>query len=81
VAGAFVLSKPGEVAKVGLLNLPQEVIKSAEYLETIEGKSSLRKIECGLETKGGIAGKAAEVGTSIVEISKPTAGEEFGWDH
>jgi hypothetical protein len=81
VAGAFVLSKPGEVARIGLLNLPQEVIKNAEFLETIEGKSSLRKIECGFETQGAIAGKAAEVGTSIVEINKPVAGEEFGWGH
>ena len=73
VAGSFVLSKPGEKARVGLLRLPTTVITKAE----LWNGTAYEKIECKLESKGAIAGKANEVGTSIIET---VSAEEFGWN-
>jgi hypothetical protein len=73
VEGDFVLSQPGEKARVGLLQLPSEVITKAEWWNG----EKYEKIECKLESKGGFAGKASEVGTSIIET---IPAEEFGWN-
>ncbi len=75
VEGSFVLSKPGEVASVGLLRLPATAITEAEVWNP--GTAKFETIKCELETKGGIAGKANEVGTSIIET---VPAEAFGWD-
>ena len=75
VAGAFKLTKPGEKAKVGLLELPETAITEASLFENNEFKT----IKCEL-TAAALGTKVHEIGKSLIEIEKPTAGEEFGWN-
>lgn len=72
----FFLTKSGEVAKVGLLRLPETAVTEAELWEA--STSKFKAIKCELEA-GTTLGKVHEVGTSQIEISAPTKGEEFGW--
>jgi hypothetical protein len=72
----FFLTKSGEVAKIGLLRLPETAVTEAELWEA--STSKFKTIKCDLEA-GTTLGKVHEVGLSQIEVSAPTKGEEFGW--
>jgi hypothetical protein len=76
---SFVLSLPGETAKVGLLILPKTTpIKEAELYNTATEKYEV--IKAKLEA-GALIGEVFEEAETQQEISSPVAGEPFGWNY
>jgi hypothetical protein len=73
----FVLSTPGLTSEVGLLRLPEMVVKEAELYNTEVGKEKYEKIKAELAA-GALLGSVNEVATVQIET---TPKEAFGWNY